>query len=157
MFIHHEDVRRAVAGWEPRVLDESIVSVLRRQLGLMSRVTLAKVPAQVVLRTPSGRQIARVGRGDAVTVTGEPPELLLFASRPRSRARRIRRRPAVHRRRSRGPPRPVTAALTRDVAEQMPQRLLQVGAAEAMVGLFQSSRQHTLVGAGQFARALRAQ
>ena len=80
MFIHHEDVRRAIAGWEPRVLDESIVSVLRRQLGLMSRVTLAKVPTQVVLRTPSGRQIARVGRGDAVTVTGEPPELLLFAT-----------------------------------------------------------------------------
>jgi uncharacterized protein (TIGR03085 family) len=80
MFIHHEDVRRAVAGWEPRVLDESVVSVLRRQLGLMSRVTLAKVPTQVVLRTPSGRQIARVGRGDAVTVTGEPPELLLFAT-----------------------------------------------------------------------------
>ena len=53
---------------------------LGRQLGLLSRMTLSKVPAQVVLQTAEGRQIARVGRGDAVTVTGEPPELVLFVA-----------------------------------------------------------------------------
>jgi hypothetical protein len=41
---------------------------------------LSKLPAQVVLQTPTGERIARVGRGDAVTLTGEPPELLLFVS-----------------------------------------------------------------------------
>jgi uncharacterized protein (TIGR03085 family) len=80
MFIHHEDVRRAVDGWQPRVLDPSTAKPLRRQLGLMSRVMLSKMPAQVVLRTPAGEQIARVGRGDAVVVTGEPQELLLFVA-----------------------------------------------------------------------------
>ena len=80
MFIHHEDVRRAVDGWQPRALDESIVASLRRPLGLMSRMTLAKAPAQVVLQTPAGQRIARVGRGDTVTVTGEPQELLLFVA-----------------------------------------------------------------------------
>ncbi|MGA7134085.1 MAG: TIGR03085 family metal-binding protein [Mycobacterium sp.] len=80
MFIHHEDVRRAVDGWQPRVLDKSIATQLRRQLGLMSRMMLSKLPAQVVLQTPTGERIARVGRGDAVTLTGEPPELLLFVS-----------------------------------------------------------------------------
>src|SRR5271166_7194923 len=80
MFIHHEDVRRAIEGWQPRVLDPSIATPLRRQLGLMSRMMLSKLPAQVVLQTPAGEQIARVGRGDAVTVTGEPQELLLFAA-----------------------------------------------------------------------------
>jgi uncharacterized protein (TIGR03085 family) len=86
MFIHHEDVRRGAGpegGWEPRVLDESMVTVLRRQLGLLSRVMLAKVPARLVLRTTAGRQIAQVGRGrgvPAVVVTGEPQELLLFAA-----------------------------------------------------------------------------
>jgi uncharacterized protein (TIGR03085 family) len=80
MFIHHEDVRRAVDGWQPRVLDKSIAAQLRRQLGLMSRMMLTKLPAQVVLQTPTGERIARVGRGDAVTLTGEPPELLLFVS-----------------------------------------------------------------------------
>ena len=80
MFIHHEDVRRAVDGWQPRVLDETIATPLRRQLGLMSRMMLRKLPAQVVLQTPTGDRIARVGRGEAVTVTGEPQELLLFVA-----------------------------------------------------------------------------
>ncbi len=80
MFIHHEDVRRAVEGWQPRALDDSIVTALRRPLSLMSRLTLSKAPAKVVLRTPAGEQIAAVGRGQTVTVTGEPPELLLFVA-----------------------------------------------------------------------------
>jgi uncharacterized protein (TIGR03085 family) len=80
MFIHHEDVRRAVDGWEPRELDPSIATPLRRQLGLMSRMMLSKLPAQAVLETPAGDQIARVGRGDPVTITGEPQELLLFVA-----------------------------------------------------------------------------
>ncbi len=80
MFIHHEDVRRAGDGWQPRKLDQSIVAALRRPLGLMSRMTLGKAPAQVRLQAPDGQQIGRVGRGDVVTVTGEPPELLLFVA-----------------------------------------------------------------------------
>jgi len=80
MFIHHEDVRRAVEGWQPRVLDASTAGQLRRQLGLMSRIMLSKLPAQVVLQTPTGERIARVGRGEAVTITGEPQELLLFVA-----------------------------------------------------------------------------
>ncbi|HXB86348.1 TIGR03085 family metal-binding protein [Mycobacterium sp.] len=83
MFIHHEDVRRAAGpegGWQPRVLDQSTVAALSRQLGLLSRMTLTKQPAPIVLRTTDGRQLARVGRGDAVTVTGEPQELVLFVA-----------------------------------------------------------------------------
>lgn len=83
MFIHHEDVRRAAGpegGWQPRALDESTVAALGRQLGLLSRMTLAKQPARVVLRTPEGQRIARVGRGDEVTVTGDVPELVLFVA-----------------------------------------------------------------------------
>ncbi|MCV7401488.1 TIGR03085 family protein [Mycobacterium fragae] len=78
MFIHHEDVRRAVDGWQPRELDESTATALTRPLGFVSRMALAKAPVQVVLQTPAGRQIARVGRGEEVTVTGEPQELVLF-------------------------------------------------------------------------------
>ncbi|MDT5410738.1 MAG: hypothetical protein QOG14_2958, partial [Mycobacterium sp.] len=66
--------------WQPRVLDASIATPLRRQLGLMSRMMLRKLPAQVELRTPAGDRIARVGHGEAVTVTGEPQELLLFVA-----------------------------------------------------------------------------
>lgn len=80
MFIHHEDVRRAVDGWQPRVLDASTVAALRRQLALLSRITLARLPAQVSLQTTDGQRIARVGRGDTVTVSGEPQELVLFVA-----------------------------------------------------------------------------
>ena len=80
MFIHHEDVRRAQPGWEPRRLDGGTVKALGRGLPLMARLTLAKAPARVVLRTPDGRTLATVGRGAELTVTGEPEEVLLFIS-----------------------------------------------------------------------------
>jgi uncharacterized protein (TIGR03085 family) len=80
MFIHHEDVRRAQSGWEPRQLDESTVKALGRGLPLMARLMLAKAPARVSLRTPDGKTLATVGTGPELTVTGDPAELLLFIS-----------------------------------------------------------------------------
>jgi uncharacterized protein (TIGR03085 family) len=79
MFIHHEDVRRAQPGWEPRVLEPSLAAMLRRTLPLMGRLTLAKVPGRVALRTREGKTVLTAGRGPAVTVTGAPEELLLFS------------------------------------------------------------------------------
>ncbi len=83
MFIHHEDVRRAVEGWEPRELDETIARALRRQLGLMSRLMLSKLPAQVDLETPSGERIARVGRGDEVVDHRRAAGAVAVRRRPR--------------------------------------------------------------------------
>jgi uncharacterized protein (TIGR03085 family) len=80
MFIHHEDVRRAQIGWEPRQLDDSTVKALGRGLPIMARLTLAKAPARVSLRTQGGKTLATIGRGPELTVTGEPQELLLFIS-----------------------------------------------------------------------------
>jgi uncharacterized protein (TIGR03085 family) len=78
MFIHHEDVRRAQAGWEPRQLDDGTVKALGRGLPLMARFTLGKAPARVSLRTPDGKTVATVGNGPELTVTGEVSELTLF-------------------------------------------------------------------------------
>src|ERR1700753_2788332 len=79
MFIHHEDVRRAQPGWEPRVLEQGLVGALRRTLPLAGGRTLARVPGRVALRTPDGKTLLTAGRGPAVTVTGAPEELLLFS------------------------------------------------------------------------------
>jgi uncharacterized protein (TIGR03085 family) len=79
MFIHHEDVRRAQPGWEPRVLEPALASSLRRTLPLMARLTLARVPGRVALRTPEGKTVLSAGSGPAVVVTGAPEELLLFS------------------------------------------------------------------------------
>jgi uncharacterized protein (TIGR03085 family) len=83
MFVHHEDLRRAQTGWEPRELDAKTTAAVRRRIPLISRVGLAKsmaaVPARLTLRTPNGQTVVAVGNGSPVTVTGEPGELLLFA------------------------------------------------------------------------------
>jgi uncharacterized protein (TIGR03085 family) len=80
MFIHHEDVRRAEKGWEPRQLDAGTVKALSRGLSIMARLTLANAPSRVSLRTPDGKTLATVGTGPELTITGEPEELLLFIS-----------------------------------------------------------------------------
>jgi uncharacterized protein (TIGR03085 family) len=80
MFIHHEDVRRAQVGWDPRPLDDATVRALGRGLPIMARLTLAKAPARVTVRTPQGKDLVTVGRGQELTITGEPQELLLFIS-----------------------------------------------------------------------------
>jgi uncharacterized protein (TIGR03085 family) len=80
MFIHHEDVRRAQTGWEPRSLDADTVTALRRPLTFMARLTMANVPARVTLQTPDGKTVAAVGRGEALTVTGDVAELTLFVA-----------------------------------------------------------------------------
>jgi len=80
MFIHHEDVRRAQSGWEPRRLDDTMVKALSRGLPLMARLSLGKSPARVLLHTPDGKTVAAVGRGPELIVTGELEELVLFLS-----------------------------------------------------------------------------
>jgi uncharacterized protein (TIGR03085 family) len=80
MFIHHEDVRRAVSGWEPRELDEATTSALARQVSLMARMAMSKVPGRVSLRTPEGKTLTTIGKGPTVVVSGAPGELLMFIS-----------------------------------------------------------------------------
>ncbi|KUI02718.1 hypothetical protein AU189_00040 [Mycolicibacterium acapulense] len=80
MYIHHEDVRRAQSGWEPRPLDDSTVNALTRSLPLMAKMTLAKAPARMTLKTPQGKVLATVGKGQPLTIVGEAQELLLFIS-----------------------------------------------------------------------------
>lgn len=83
IFVHHEDVRRAQAGWEPRALDAATNAAVKRRIAIVSRAAMAKsvsaLSARLTLRTPDGETVVVVGKGSPVTVTGEPQELLLFA------------------------------------------------------------------------------
>lgn len=78
MFIHHEDVRRAQSGWQPRTLDSDTDSALHRPLAVMARLTMGKVPARVTLQTPDGKTVATVGAGPELIVTGDIGELTMF-------------------------------------------------------------------------------
>lgn len=80
MFVHHEDVRRARPGWEPRQLpaadQQRLWSVLRR----MGKMAYRKSPVPVELATPGGDRVRVVGgEGPVVTLVGAPAELLLHA------------------------------------------------------------------------------
>jgi uncharacterized protein (TIGR03085 family) len=77
-FIHHEDVRRAAAGWEPRPLDPALGAVLYRQFKTMGKLRLRKFPAAVAISAPGFGEIAVGAGGPAMTITGDPGELTLF-------------------------------------------------------------------------------
>jgi uncharacterized protein (TIGR03085 family) len=78
-FVHHEDVRRAEPGWTPREPDPRRDENLWKTLSRMARLSFRSSPIGVVLRRPSGEEIAAKRGPDTVTITGEPGELLLFA------------------------------------------------------------------------------
>jgi uncharacterized protein (TIGR03085 family) len=100
-FVHHEDVRRARPGWEPRKLDQGLTEVLWRRLGL-AKFLLRKAPVGVELvRDDEPEPGAAGGRGGprvritakartpVVTVTGSPAELTMWAL-GRTTAARVR-------------------------------------------------------------------
>jgi uncharacterized protein (TIGR03085 family) len=82
--IHHEDVRRAHPGWQPRPLALPDQDQLWRAVTGFARA--ARRP--LVLRRSDATGVEhRVGSGTPRTVTGEPLELLLWLSGRRSIAR----------------------------------------------------------------------
>ena len=77
-FVHHEDVRRAEPGWEPRedaAVDAAVWTALRRGARLMARKVKG---AGLDLVRPDGERITARSGSPVATVTGGPQELLLF-------------------------------------------------------------------------------
>ncbi|MEV0107359.1 TIGR03085 family metal-binding protein [Nocardia sp. NPDC050799] len=80
MFVHHEDVRRASPGWEPRELPAEDQQRLWATVRKTGKMTYRKSPVPVEFSTPGGEHARIVdGTGPVVTLTGEPSELLLHA------------------------------------------------------------------------------
>jgi uncharacterized protein (TIGR03085 family) len=80
--IHHEDVRRARPGWQPRALPRGVQDALWTAVQLYGRASTAARRGSLLLRRSDATHVEkRVGRGEPVTtVTGEPLELLLWVS-----------------------------------------------------------------------------
>jgi uncharacterized protein (TIGR03085 family) len=92
-FVHHEDIRRAQPGWEPRQLDEGLSDLLWRRLKV-AKLTLRKAPVGVEFareddpradgsraddRADGPVRITAKARAPMVTVTGTPAELTMWA------------------------------------------------------------------------------
>ncbi len=77
-FVHHEDLRRAQPGWEPRSLPAADEETLWRQLTLAGRALVrpAGVPV-VAVRDDGKRTVLRRGE-DPVVLTGRASELVLL-------------------------------------------------------------------------------
>ena len=90
-FVHHEDVRRAADGWEPRALGSGESDMLWDRLR-MARFMLRKAPVGVELARDDGGpatsyRITARNATPAVTVVGSPAELTLWVMGRRTAAR----------------------------------------------------------------------
>jgi len=95
-FVHHEDVRRAADGWQPRDVRDGLADALWQRLQ-MGRILFRRAPVGVELvrddlTVDQGQQPVRVtakAKTPVVTVTGHPAELTMWAL-GRSAAARVR-------------------------------------------------------------------
>jgi uncharacterized protein (TIGR03085 family) len=78
-FVHCEDVRRAAAGWQPRELAPGLQDELWTTLERRGRMMFRRSRVGVLLATPDGRSTTAVDKQPAVTLAGEPAELVLYA------------------------------------------------------------------------------
>jgi uncharacterized protein (TIGR03085 family) len=78
-FIHHEDVRRAVEGWEPRPADPARDESLWRTLRFAAKRNYRRSVVGVLLRRPDGETIVAKRGPNSVTIAGAPGELLVHA------------------------------------------------------------------------------
>lgn len=80
LLIHHEDLRRAQRGWEPRRLPAEATAQAWRAVGLMAPLAMS-VRAEVTLVSPQGGRRLRSRRAvGSLRVHGDPLELLLWVS-----------------------------------------------------------------------------
>jgi uncharacterized protein (TIGR03085 family) len=78
-FVHHEDVRRARPGWQPRPPDARRDKALWAVVSRAARLMLRRSPVGVLFSTGDGREVTARRGPDTVTVSGEPGELVMFA------------------------------------------------------------------------------
>lgn len=86
--VHHEDIRRAgIAPSEPRVLPDSQQQSVWGPLSVLGRLVYLRCPVGVTLAQPGGKTKVVKKAEPAVTLTGEPVELALYANGRRGVAR----------------------------------------------------------------------
>ena len=87
--IHHEDVRRAQAGWGPRAVPASLADPVWVAVRLTCRAAFRRASDGVRLRRAgTDSEVTAKGGRLLVTVVGDPVELALFQS-GRQRAARV--------------------------------------------------------------------
>lgn len=78
-FVHHEDVRRAAPGWEPRTLDPEFDRALGERLKAFAPRLMKSTPVPLVLEVEGGPRITVREGADPVVVRGPAGELTMLA------------------------------------------------------------------------------
>jgi uncharacterized protein (TIGR03085 family) len=77
-FVHTEDVRRGQPDWQPRPLDPGLAGRLWGRVPGLARLNLRRIDVTIRVEAP-GHGAFTVGDGaPAVTLSGDPGELVLF-------------------------------------------------------------------------------
>ena len=79
-FIHHEDVRRAQPGWQPRELPPGLDAALWPRVRTIAKLALRRTPASLTVTAPGFGSVTAGRGGPEVDLLGAPSELLLFLS-----------------------------------------------------------------------------
>jgi uncharacterized protein (TIGR03085 family) len=77
-FVHHEDVRRAKPGWQPRQLSAGHQAALWRQGLPLGRLALRRFPARILIQAPGFGETTAGAGGPQIRLVGAPGELVLF-------------------------------------------------------------------------------
>lgn len=87
-FVHHEDIRRAQEGWEPRDLPAATQDTLWKVVRMAGRLLVrsAKVGVQIERSDTGERQVLK-DSGSRVVVRGLPSELVMFVYGRKAHAR----------------------------------------------------------------------
>jgi uncharacterized protein (TIGR03085 family) len=86
-FVHHEDVRRAQPGWEPRELPASVQGGLWQAVKGRAKLSFGRTSFGVTLARPDGESVMATTGEPTAVLTGEPAELLLYLFGRRDHAR----------------------------------------------------------------------
>lgn len=78
-YVHHEDVRRAREGWQPRPPEPEREAALWKALSRAAKYFYGRSPVGVTLRAPDGHEIAAKTGPRTVRILGQPSELILHA------------------------------------------------------------------------------
>lgn len=87
-FVHHEDIRRAQGGWEPRELPERAQDTLWKLVGVLGKGLVRTAKVGVVLeRSDTSERTILKDAPAAVIVRGLPAELVMFVYGRQQQAR----------------------------------------------------------------------
>jgi uncharacterized protein (TIGR03085 family) len=86
-FVHHEDVRRAQPGWEPRTLPAAVQDGLWQAVKARAKLSFNGTTFGVTLARPGGETTVASSGEPMAVLTGEPAELLLYLFGRRDHAR----------------------------------------------------------------------